>query len=96
MKTRLFSKLSMLVALSTVLFFVSCSKTPEDLINYVPKESMVVVTARPADLVKKADAEGLMKKWEWTGRTEKEFDKVLDIFNGESGVNMEQVVLFRV
>lgn len=94
MKTRLFSKLSMLVALSTVLFFVSCSKTPEDLINYVPKESMVVVTARPADLVKKADAEGLMKKMGMDRSDRKEFDKVLDIFNGESGVNMEQVVLF--
>lgn len=39
--------------LLTVFVFASCSDSPSDLVNYVPKESKVVMVFKPGDLAKK-------------------------------------------
>lgn len=48
------SHLSAAVALLlTVFVFASCSDSPSDLVNYVPKESKAVMVFKPGDLAKK-------------------------------------------
>lgn len=39
--------------LLTVFVFASCSDSPSDLVNYVPKESKAVIVFKPGDLAKK-------------------------------------------
>ena len=88
------SHLSAAVALLlTVFVFASCSDSPSDLVNYVPKESKAVMVFKPGDLAKKGNLEKYVKKFpkEKFGEAA-EFIKTC--MKGESGIDMEQMVLF--
>lgn len=79
--------------LLTVFVFASCSDNPSDLVNYVPKESKAVMVFKPGDLAKKGNLEKYVKKFpkEKFGEAA-EFIKTC--MKGESGIDMEQMVLF--
>ena len=49
--------------LLTVFVFASCSDSPSDLVNYVPKESKAVMVFKPGDLAKKGNLEKYVKKF---------------------------------
>ena len=88
------SHLSAAVALLlTVFVFASCSDSPSDLVNYVPKESKAVMVFKPGDLAKKGNLEKYVKKFPKDKFGEAaEFIKTC--MKGESGIDMEQMVLF--
>ena len=79
--------------LLTVFVFASCSDSPSDLVNYVPKESKAVMVFKPGDLAKKGNLEKYVKMFpkEKFGEAA-EFIKTC--MKGESGIDMEQMVLF--
>ena len=79
--------------LLTVFVFASCSDSPSDLVNYVPKESKAVMVFKPGDLAKKGNLEKYVKKFpkEKFGEAA-EFIKTC--MKGDSGIDMEQMVLF--
>ena len=79
--------------LLTVFVFASCSDSPSDLVNYVPKESKAVMVFKPGDLAKKGNLEKYVKKFpkEKFGEAA-EFIKTC--MKGDSGIDMEQMVMF--
>lgn len=82
------------LVLATVLSFVSCSDSPADLINYVPNDTKVVLTIKPKDLAKKGNLEKYLKMIPKKDKNKDAIAFVKECFNGESGINMEQMVVF--
>lgn len=84
----------MSAALLSALFFASCSDSPSDLIEYVPRESKAVMVFRPADLAEKADVQKFGKKFAQGKNDKKALNMAMELFGEDSGINMEQAVLF--
>ncbi len=95
-RTNSFTSRLMAVALvlATVLSFASCSDSPADLINYVPNDTKAVLTIKPKDLAKKGNLEKYLKMIPKKDKTKDVVAFVKECFNGESGINMEQMVVF--
>ena len=95
-KTNSFTSRLMAVALvlATVLSFASCSDNPADLINYVPNDTKAVLTFKPKDLAKKGNLEKYLKMIPKKDKNKEAIAFVKDCFNGESGINMDQMVVF--
>ncbi len=96
MRTNSFTNRLMALALvlATVLSFASCSDSPADLINYVPNDTKAVLTIKPKDLAKKGNLEKYIKLIPMDKDTKDAVAFAKECFNGESGINMEQIVVF--
>ena len=77
------------VAILAAVMFVSCSESSE-LLNLVPKDSKLVLYAKPLDLAKKADLQNLQLK----NDTKEGVKQVKDFFTGDLGIDPENFVAF--
>lgn len=80
----------MCAVLLAAFVFVSCADKGSDLLTMVPKESKLVMVVKPLDLAKKADLQNLTLK----NVPKETFDQINAFFNGDMGVNPEEVAMF--
>lgn len=86
---------AMALLLMAIVCLASCSESSSDLINYVPKDSKAVLVLKPQDLAAKGNLEKLIKQIPATKSDVKTLvGFVKKCLNGESGIDMEQVVVF--
>lgn len=88
MKLR-FSLQAMLAA-AILLLVASCTKESDELLQFVPKNTKMVIVTSPLDLAKKADLQNLdLKKAD-----AKDLEKAKNFFAGNLGVDPEKIVVF--
>lgn len=80
----------MCAVLLAAFVFVSCADKGSDLLTMVPKESKLVMVVNPLDLAKKADLQNLTLK----NVPKETFDQINAFFNGDMGVDPEEVAMF--
>ncbi len=80
----------MCAVLLAAFVFVSCADKGSDLLTMVPKESKLVMVVKPLDLAKKADLQNLTLK----NVPKETFDQINAFFNGDMGVDPEEVAMF--
>lgn len=80
----------MCAVLLAAFVFVSCVDKGSDLLTMVPKESKLVMVVKPLDLAKKADLQNLTLK----NVPKETFDQINAFFNGDMGVDPEEVAMF--
>ena len=80
----------MCAVLLAAFVFVSCADKGSDLLTMVPKESKLVMVVKPLDLAKKADLQNLTLK----NVPKEAFDQINAFFNGDMGVDPEEVAMF--
>ena len=80
----------MCAVLLAAFVFVSCADKGSDLLTMVPKESKLVMAVKPLDLAKKADLQNLTLK----NVPKETFDQINAFFNGDMGVDPEEVAMF--
>ena len=80
----------MCAVLLAAFVFVSCADKGSDLLTMVPKESRLVMVVKPLDLAKKADLQNLTLK----NVPKETFDQINAFFNGDMGVDPEEVAMF--
>lgn len=80
----------MCAVLLAAFVFVSCADKGSDLLTMVPKESKLVKVVKPLDLAKKADLQNLTLK----NVPKETFDQINAFFNGDMGVDPEEVAMF--
>lgn len=80
----------MCAVLLAAFVLVSCADKGSDLLSMVPKESKLVMVVKPLDLAKKADLQNLTLK----NVPKETFDQINAFFNGDMGVDPEEVAMF--
>lgn len=87
---------AMALLLMAVVGFASCSDSVSDLINYVPKETKAVLVFKPQDIATKGNLEKLLKQIPTPSNKDNKaaLSFFKDCLNGDSGIDMEQMVLF--
>ncbi len=80
----------MCAVLLAAFVFVSCADKGSDLLTMVPKESKLVMVVKPLYLAKKADLQNLTLK----NVPKETFDQINAFFNGDMGVDPEEVAMF--
>lgn len=82
------------MVLATVLSLASCSDSPADLINFVPNDTKAVLTFKPKDIAKKGNMEKYLKMVPNKDSNKKAIAFAKQCSNGESGIDLEQMVVF--
>lgn len=80
----------MCAVLLAAFVLVSCADKGSDLLSMVPKETKFAVLVKPLDLAKKADLQNLALK----NVSKETFDQINAFFNGDMGVDPEEVAMF--
>lgn len=80
----------MCAVLLAAFVLVSCADKGSDLLSMVPKETKFAVLVKPLDLAKKADLQNLTLK----NVPKETFDQINAFFNGDMGVDPEEVAMF--
>ncbi len=80
----------MLAAILAAFVFASCADKSSDLLSMVPKETKGLLLVKPLDLAKKANLQNLTLK----NVSKEDFDKINAFFNGDMGVDPEEVAVF--